>query len=172
MELWNLVFMQFNRDEQGRLTELPAKHVDTGMGFERIAAVLNGKKSNYATDVFIPLIKKIETLTKHRYGESSGLADSVFDVTSQEDIADVACRVVADHARTLTLAITDGILPSNEGRGYVVRRILRRAARYGRQYLDIHEPFLVQLVPAVVELMGKAFPELGQPGQVRRSDHI
>jgi alanyl-tRNA synthetase len=159
IELWNLVFIQFSRDGQGRLSPLPARHVDTGMGLERIGKILQGAKSNYATDLWIPIIKKIETLTKHRYGASSGL-DNRFDVLGEDDIGDVACRVVADHARTLTFAITDGVIPSNEGRGYVLRRILRRAARYGRQYLNIDGPFLTKLVPTVVELMGKAFPEL------------
>ncbi|MCE5325591.1 MAG: alanine--tRNA ligase [Planctomycetaceae bacterium] len=161
MEIWNLVFIQFNRDETRALTPLPAKHVDTGMGLERICMVLQGKSSNYATDLFVPLIEKIETLTTHRYGSNLGLKDR-FDVTSAEDLRDVACRVIADHARTLTFAIADGIIPSNEGRGYVLRRILRRAARYGRQYLDISGSFLVDLVPKVVEMMGKAFPELGK----------
>ena len=159
IEIWNLVFIQFNRGADGKLAPLPARHVDTGMGFERVSAVLAGKKSNYATDLFVPIIKQIETMTAHRYGSSSGLADR-FDVTSQDDIADVACRVIADHARTLVFAIADGVIPSNEGRGYVLRRILRRAARYGRQYLKIEGPFLVKLVPAIVEMMGGVFGEL------------
>jgi alanyl-tRNA synthetase len=159
VELWNLVFIQFNRDASGKLEPLPAKHVDTGMGFERVCRILQGKASSYATDLFVPIIKKLETFTAHRYGGGSGLADR-FDVTSERDIADVACRVVADHARCLTFAIADGVIPSNEGRGYVLRRILRRAARYGRQYLKIDGPFLCKLVPTIVELMGGAFPEL------------
>ena len=164
VELWNLVFMRYNRDESGKLSPLPAQHVDTGMGFERINFALAGKKSVYATDLFIPLIEKIETLTDHRYGANSGLDDR-FDVTSEKDLGDVACRVVADHIRALTFAISDGIIPSNEGRGYVLRRILRRAARYGREYLDIDKPFLAGLVPTVVELMGDAFGEIVQQGQ-------
>ncbi len=159
IEIWNLVFIQYNRDENGTLTPLPAQHVDTGMGFERISAVMQGKKSNYATDVFVPLIQKIEALSGHVYGGNSGLADR-YDVTSEEDPGDVACRVVADHARTLTFAITDGIMPGNEGRNYVVRRILRRAARYGRQSLGIDGPFLCDLVGHIVEQMGPIFPEL------------
>ncbi len=159
IEVWNLVFIQYNRDEQGVLSPLPAKHVDTGAGFERICALLQGKKSSYATDLFVPLIEKIETLTDHRYGASSGLADR-FDVVGEDEIADVACRVIADHARALVFAITDGVIPSNEGRGYVLRRILRRATRYGRQYLKIDGPFIVELVPTVVELMGGAFGEI------------
>ena len=161
VELWNLVFMQYNRDESGKLSPLPAQHVDTGMGFERINFALAGKRSVYATDLFIPLIEKIEALTDHRYGANSGLEDR-FDVTSEEDLGDVACRVVADHIRALTFAISDGIIPSNEGRGYVLRRILRRAARYGREYLNIEKPFLAGLVPTVVELMGEAFGEIAQ----------
>ena len=166
IEIWNLVFIQFDRDEAGKLSPLPASHVDTGMGFERVAAMLAGKKSNYATDLFVPLIEKIESLCGHRYGTSSGLADR-FDVTSEDDPADVACRVIADHARTLTFAIADGVMPSNEGRGYVLRRILRRAARYGRQNLGIEGPFLAGLVPTVVELMGETFPEIR-----RRQDYV
>jgi len=131
------------------------------MGLERIGKVLQGKKSNYATDLWIPIIEKIETLTDHRYGASSGLDDR-FDVLTEDDIGDVACRVVADHARTLVFAIADGVIPSNEGRGYVLRRILRRAARYGRQYLRIDGPFLARLVGTVVELMGQAFPEIAE----------
>jgi len=159
IEIWNLVFIQYNRDDAGTLSPLPAKHVDTGMGFERICAVLRGKKSNYATDLFVPLIEEIEGLTSHRYGSAAGAGDR-FDTSDMDNMGDVACRVVADHARTLAFAITDGILPSNEGRGYVLRRILRRAARYGRQYLGIEGPFLCKLVPKVVELMGGFFTEL------------
>ncbi len=161
IEIWNLVFIQFNRDAEGQLSPLPAKHVDTGMGFERIAMVLQEKTSNYATDVFRPIIEQIETLTDHRYGAGADLADR-FDVggEGQVHMGDVACRVLADHARTLTFAIADGILPSNDGRGYVIRRILRRAARYGRQYLDIEGPFLGKLVPTIVARFGEAFPEI------------
>ncbi|MBS3733931.1 MAG: alanine--tRNA ligase [Phycisphaerae bacterium] len=161
IEIWNLVFIQFNRDAEGNLSALPACHVDTGMGLERIAAVLQGKHSNYATDLFRPLIEKIETLTPHQYGWST-VKDGPgrFDTANVDDTGDVACRVIADHARTLTFAIADGVLPSNEGRGYVLRRILRRAARYGRQYLGIEGPFLCNLVPTVVEMMGEFFGEL------------
>ena len=164
IELWNLVFIQYNRADDGKLTPLPACHVDTGMGFERVCAVLAGKKSNYATDLFVPIIETIETLTNHRYGVSSGLADR-FDVTSADDIGDVACRVLADHARTLTFAIADGIIPDNEGRGYVLRRILRRAVRYGRQHLGIEGSVVTPLVPAVVELMSGMFGEIADRQQ-------
>jgi len=167
IEIWNLVFMQYNRGSDGKLTPLTATHVDTGMGFERICMVLQGKHSNYATDLFVPIIEKIETLTSHRYGSGAtkaGAADKAgsgrFDVADMDNITDVAFRVIADHARTLTFAIADGVLPSNDGRGYVLRRILRRACRYGRQYLNIEGTFLVELVDTVVGLMGDAFGEL------------
>ena len=164
IELWNLVFIQYSRGDDGKLTPLPACHVDTGAGFERVCAVLQGKKSNYATDLFVPIIEKIETLTDHRYGASSALADR-FDATGTDDLGDVACRVLADHARALTFAIADGIIPSNEGRGYVLRRILRRAVRYGRQRLGIDGAVVSPLVPTVVDMMGRMFPELAQRRQ-------
>ncbi|HOF17278.1 MAG TPA: alanine--tRNA ligase [Phycisphaerae bacterium] len=160
MEIWNLVFMQFNRGPDGKLSPLPATHVDTGMGLERIGMVLQGKKSNYATDLFVPIIEKIETLTSHRYG--AGKTDARFDACDGKNLRDVAFRAIADHARTLSFAIADGIVPSNEGRGYVLRRILRRAARYGRQELGIEGPFLCKLAPAVVAIMGDVFSELRQ----------
>jgi alanyl-tRNA synthetase len=149
IEIWNLVFIQFNRGGDGKLVPLPAKHVDTGMGFERVTAVLQGKKSNYETDVFTPIFAAIQKATGARgYG---GKLD---------DLIDTAYRVVADHLRALTFALTDGGHVSNEGSGYVLRRILRRAERYGRQYLGTTKPFICELVPTVVEVMGKAFPEL------------
>jgi alanyl-tRNA synthetase len=149
IEIWNLVFIQFNRDAAGKLTPLPAKHVDTGMGFERVCAVLQGKGSNYDTDVFTPIFAAIREVTGARpYG---GALD---------DRVDIAYRVVADHIRCLTFALTDGAVPSNEGRGYVLRRILRRAARHGRQTLGTGRPFLWRLAPTVVDLMGGVFPEL------------
>ena len=125
IEIWNLVFIQYNRTEDGQLEQLPARHVDTGMGFERLVAVLQGVKSNYDTDVFKPLLQAIDELTEVEYSSYDGIAH----------------RVIADQARGLTFAIADGALPSNEGRGYVLRRILRRAARYGRK-LNMHEPFI------------------------------
>ena len=149
MEIWNLVFIQFNRNADGSLSPLPAQHVDTGMGFERIAAVLQDKKSNYDTDVFTPLFDAIREIT--------GARPYAGDL---EDPIDVAYRVIADHIRCLTFALTDGAVPSNEGRGYVLRRILRRAVRHGRQTLGVEGDFLYKLVPTVVETMGDAFPEL------------
>lgn len=146
IEIWNLVFIQYNRDNSGVLHELPAKHVDTGMGFERVCAVLQKKNSNYDTDVFSPLIDKIAELSKIGYDEEENK---------------IPMRVIADHIRTLTFAITDGAVPSNEGRGYVLRRILRRAARYGRK-LNLNEPFLYTLVDVLVKNMGDAFPEIKQ----------
>ncbi|MBS3820243.1 MAG: alanine--tRNA ligase [Planctomycetes bacterium] len=161
IEIWNLVFIQFNRDASGTLAPLPAQHVDTGMGLERICAVLQGKKSNYATDLFTPIIEQVETLTQHVYGSDSDLPDR-FDVTDETRLGDVAMRVIADHIRTLTFAITDGILPGNEGRGYVLRSVLRRAAGFGRQHLGIEGEFLHTLVPTVVKMMKDAFPELAK----------
>jgi alanyl-tRNA synthetase len=149
IEIWNLVFIQFNRNPDKSLTPLPSKHVDTGMGFERVTAVLQGKDSNYDTDVFAPIFEAIRDVTKGpRYG---GRLD---------DLKDTAYRVIADHIRTLTFALTDGAMPSNEKRGYVLRSVLRRAERYGWQQLGTKEPFLFKLVPVVVELFGTAFPEL------------
>ncbi len=148
IELWNNVFMQFNRQDDGTLVELPAKSVDTGMGFERVLAVLQGKNSNYDTDLFQPIFRAIERVTGKTYG---GLP---------EDEADVAFRVCADHVRAFTAAVADGVTPSNEGRGYVLRRLVRRASRYGLQHLDAKEPFLFEVVATVVDVLGEAFPEM------------
>lgn len=148
IEIWNLVFIQYNRTEDGQLEQLPARHVDTGMGFERLVAVLQGVKSNYDTDVFKPLLQAIDELTEVEYSSYDGIAH----------------RVIADHARALTFAIADGALPSNEGRGYVLRRILRRAARYGRK-LNMHEPFIYKLVSVLADTMGDTFPELIEKNQ-------
>jgi alanyl-tRNA synthetase len=151
IEIWNLVFIQYNRDQNGVLSDLPAKHVDTGAGFERIVAVMQNKNSNYDTDVFMPILDEIGKLV---------------GVSYQKTKDQIAYRVIADHIRMLTFSIADGGLPSNEGRGYVMRRILRRAARYGRN-LNIHEPFLYKLVPGLVAHMGDAYPELKE-----RQDHV
>ncbi len=156
IEIWNLVFIQFNRGADGKLTPLPAKHVDTGMGFERVTAVLQGKGSNYDTDVFAPIFAAIQKVTGAP--AYSG---------KLEDLRDTAYRVIGDHIRTLTFALTDGAQIGNLGRDYVLKRILRRAERYGRQYLGATKPFLAELVPTVVETMGQAFPELKRdPGKV------
>jgi len=144
MEIWNLVFIQYNRDSKGVLTDLPAKHVDTGMGFERICAVMQGKNSNYDTDVFTPIIKRIEEVTGQAYHSES---------------KQIAMRVIADHIRMLTFAIADGAIPGNEGRGYVLRRILRRALRFGRN-LAMREPFLWRVVETLTKTMGDIFPEI------------
>jgi len=149
IELWNLVFIQYDKDESGKLTLLPEKHVDTGLGLERAVAVLQGKGSNYRTDLFLPIMERIGDITKQSFDDESVLP---------------AFRVVADHIRALTFAITDGAIPSNEGRGYVIRRILRRAARYGRE-LGMHEPFIYRLVSAIVDAMGEAYPEIEERAQ-------
>ena len=145
IEIWNLVFMQYNRKSDGSLDELPAKCVDTGMGFERVCAVLQGKKSNYDTDVFAPLISAVSALCGKPYAD--GTEDAV------------AMRVIADHLRTLSFAIADGVMPSNDGRGYVLRRLLRRAARYGRK-IGLTKPFLCSLFPTLETQMAPHFPEL------------
>jgi alanyl-tRNA synthetase len=149
IELWNLVFIQFNRAEGGKLSPLSAKYVDTGAGLERVTAVLQNKKSNYDTDLFSPVTDRLAEMTGKKFTSQLG------------NKTDNAFRVIADHIRALTFAITDGATPSNEGRGYVIRRILRRAARFGRE-LNLHEPFLYKLVPAVGGALGEAFPEILQ----------
>lgn len=151
IEIWNLVFIQYNRDEEGKLHELPAKHVDTGMGFERVCAVLQKKNSNYDTDVFSPLINEISKISNVKYDK-------------EEDR--IPMRVIADHIRALTFAIADGAVPGNEGRGYVLRRILRRASRYGRK-LNLNQPFLYKLVDVLALTMGDVFPEI-----IEKKDYI
>jgi len=151
IELWNLVFIQYERDSAKKLHPLPAKHVDTGAGFERLVAVLQKQNSNYDTDVFIPLL--------HRIGDLVG-------IPYEKSAEKMAYRVIADHVRMLTFSIADGGFPSNEGRGYVMRRILRRASRYARK-LEMHDPFIYKLVDTVVSLLGETYPEIGE-----RSEHI
>ena len=146
VEVWNLVFIEFNRKASGALEKLPEQHVDTGMGFERLCMVVQGVQSNYDTDVFTPLIREIETRTATAYGKN-------------EEI-DIAIRVIADHLRAVSFSIADGQLPSNNGAGYVIRRILRRAIRYGYTFLDQKEPFIFALVDTLTDQMGAAFPEL------------
>ncbi len=152
IEIWNLVFIQYNRKSSGELENLPAKHIDTGMGFERLCMVVQGKKSNYDTDIFQTLINKIENISGKTYGKNTD--------------TDIAMRVIADHLRAVAFSITDGQLPSNTGAGYVIRRILRRAVRYAYSFLDIKEPFINQLVNTLAENMGSAFPELKTQKQI------
>ena len=146
VEIWNLVFMQYNRKANGSLEDLPNKHIDTGMGFERLCMVLQNVQSNYDTDVFTPIIREIETITNTKYGKN--------------EKQDVAIRVISDHVRAVAFSIADGQLPSNTGAGYVIRRILRRAVRYGFTFLDKKEPFIYRLVDILSKKMGTAFPEI------------
>jgi len=146
IEIWNLVFIQFNRKADNSLEQLPAKHVDTGMGFERLCMVVQGKQSNYDTDVFQPIIAEIAKLTNVKYGDNKQ--------------SDIAMRVIADHLRTISFAIADGQIPENNKAGYVIRRILRRAVRYGYTFLNQKEPFINKLVPVLVANMGHQYPEL------------
>ncbi len=146
IEIWNLVFIQYNRKADGSLEQLPAQHVDTGMGFERLCMVMQGKKSNYDTDIFQDIIKEISAITGKKYGEN--------------DRWDVAMRVIADHLRAVSFSIADGQIPSNNKAGYVIRRILRRAVRYGYTNLEMEEPFIYHLVPVLVKKMGDSYPEL------------
>ncbi len=153
IELWNLVFIQYNRRSDGTLEELPSKHVDTGMGLERVVSVLQGKTSNYDTDLFTPILKKLQEMTGCAY----------------EGDAAIAMRVIADHLRALSFAIGDGVMPSNDGRGYVLRRLLRRAARYGRK-IGLKDPFMCELFPVLAAEMGGVFPELNiQREQILRA---
>ena len=146
IEIWNLVFMQYNRKADGSLEPLPAKVIDTGMGFERLTMAVQGKTSNYDTDVFQPIIAKIGEITGVAYGNDTR--------------KDIAKRVIADHIRTIAFSITDGQLPSNAKAGYVIRRILRRAVRYGYTFLNMHDAFMHKLVPTLIDVMGDAYPEL------------
>ncbi len=146
IEIWNIVFMQYNRKADGTLEPLPQKVIDTGMGFERLVRILNGKQSNYDTDIFQPLLKSIGELSGFKYGQS--------------EKTDIAMRVIADHIRAIAFSIADGQLPGNAKAGYVIRRILRRAVRYGYTFLNFQEPFLYKLLPALIQEMGEAYPEL------------
>lgn len=156
IEVWNNVFMEFNRKADGSLEKLPAQHVDTGMGFERLVRVLQGKQSNYDTDVFKPLLDKIEELSSLNYNPQNENDPA----NKEQRTINIAMRVIADHIRAISFSIADGQLPSNTGAGYVIRRILRRAIRYGYQSLDLKVPFMNQLVPVLANQMGQAFPEL------------
>ncbi len=154
IEIWNNVFMEFMRKADKSLEKLPAQHVDTGMGFERLVRVLQGKQSNYDTDVFTPLLNKIEELSGLRYKPVDE------ENHKKQQIVNIAMRVIADHIRTISFSIADGQLPSNTGAGYVIRRILRRAIRYGYQSLNIKEPFMYRIVPTLAHQLGEQFPEL------------
>jgi alanyl-tRNA synthetase len=147
LEIWNLVFMQFNRDPDGKMAPLPKPSIDTGMGLERVVSVIQNVKTNFDTDLILPIIKKVEHLSERRFGES------VDD--------DVAMKVIADHSRAAAFLIGDGVLPSNEGRGYVLRRIMRRAIRYGRN-IGLTQPFLDQTAEVVFDIMKSAYPELSE----------
>ncbi|MBT8320970.1 MAG: alanine--tRNA ligase [Eudoraea sp.] len=162
IEVWNLVFIQYNRKSNGQLEPLPERHVDTGMGFERLCMVLQGVKSNYDTDIFQPLIQALERFAGVSYGK--------------DESTDVAIRVISDHIRAVAFSIADGQLPSNTGAGYVIRRILRRAIRYGFTFLNIQEPFIYKLTPVLTDSMGEAFPELSDQRQlienvIREEEH-
>jgi alanyl-tRNA synthetase len=179
IEIWNLVFIQFNANPDGTFAPLPQRHVDTGMGFERVTAIIQGTKnlidfsgtiSNYETDIFRPIFDELEQLSGKKYASTIPTVGRLYETPSAADTAalqnqneqekiDIAFRVIADHIRALSFAIADGINPSNEGRGYVLRRILRRAVRYGRS-LDFHEPFFFKLVDIVAKTMGDVFPEV------------
>ncbi|MEO5585356.1 MAG: alanine--tRNA ligase, partial [Flavobacteriales bacterium] len=160
IEIWNNVFMQYERKADGSLHPLPAKHVDTGMGFERLCMVLQGKRSNYDTDVFQPLIQALATSCGVEYGAGISAIPGQARNDRSGEKSDIAMRVIADHLRAIAFAIADGQLPSNTGAGYVIRRILRRAVRYGYSFLGLHEPFIHALVPVLVAQMGEQFPEL------------
>src|SRR5271170_5491113 len=167
IEIWNLVFIQFNANPDGTFSPLPARHVDTGMGFERVTSIIQGtngfkdfanaKISNYETDIFRPIFDALEKLSGKKYGSTLPKSGSAGE--SEQEKIDVAFRVIADHIRTLSFAIADGIQPGNNDRNYVLRRILRRAVRYGRT-LDFHEPFFFKLVDVLAETMGDVFPEI------------
>lgn len=155
VEIWNNVFMEFNRKADGSLEKLPAQHVDTGMGFERLCMALQGVTSNYDTDVFTPLIEEVEKITGYNY-----TSNEVKNISEEQDKTNIAIRVVVDHVRAVAFAIADGQLPSNTGAGYVIRRILRRAIRYGFTFLDTKEPFIYKLVAVLANQMGEFFPEI------------
>ena len=161
VEIWNNVFMEFNRKADGSLEKLPAKHVDTGMGFERLCMALQGKTSNYDTDVFMPLIEKVEKITGFKY-----TSDEVKNISETQNKTNIAIRVIVDHVRAVAFAIADGQLPSNTGAGYVIRRILRRAIRYGFTFLNAKEPFINKLVEVLADQMGEYFPEIKSQQQL------
>jgi len=161
VEIWNNVFMEFNRKADGSLEKLPAQHVDTGMGFERLCMALQGKTSNYDTDVFTPLIEKVEQITGLKY-----TSNEIKNISEEQNKTNIAIRVVVDHVRAVAFAIADGQLPSNTGAGYVIRRILRRAIRYGFTFLGTKEPFINKLVEVLANQMGEFFPEIKSQQQL------
>ncbi|EKT3964618.1 alanine--tRNA ligase [Flavobacterium psychrophilum] len=161
VEIWNNVFMEFNRKADGSLEKLPAQHVDTGMGFERLCMALQGKTSNYDTDVFTPLIEKVTQITGYKY-----TSNEVKNISEEQNKTNIAIRVIVDHVRAVAFAIADGQLPSNTGAGYVIRRILRRAIRYGFTFLDTKEPFITKLVAVLASQMGEFFPEIKSQQQL------
>jgi alanyl-tRNA synthetase len=161
VEIWNNVFMEFNRKADGSLEKLPAQHVDTGMGFERLCMAMQNVTSNYDTDVFTPLIAKVEEITGLKY-----TSNEVKNISEEQNKTNIAIRVVVDHVRAVAFAIADGQLPSNTGAGYVIRRILRRAIRYGFTFLDTKEPFINKLVPVLANQMGEFFPEIKSQQQL------
>ena len=161
VEIWNNVFMEFNRKADGSLEKLPAQHVDTGMGFERLCMAMQKVTSNYDTDVFTPLIAKVEEITGLKY-----TSNEVKNISNTQEKTNIAIRVVVDHVRAVAFAIADGQLPSNTGAGYVIRRILRRAIRYGFTFLDTKEPFINKLVPVLANQMGEFFPEIKSQEQL------
>ncbi|WP_372474298.1 alanine--tRNA ligase [Capnocytophaga sp. ARDL2] len=161
VEIWNNVFMEFNRKADGSLEKLPAKHVDTGMGFERLCMAMQGVTSNYDTDVFTPLIQKVEEITGLKYTNNE-----VKNISDEQNKINIAIRVIVDHIRAVAFAIADGQLPSNNGAGYVIRRILRRAIRYGFTFLNKKEPFIYELVAVLAKQMGEAFPEIAKQEQL------
>jgi alanyl-tRNA synthetase len=161
VEIWNNVFMEFNRKADESLEKLPAQHVDTGMGFERLCMALQGKTSNYDTDVFTPLIEKVEQITGLKY-----TSNEVKNISEEQNKTNIAIRVIVDHVRAVAFAIADGQLPSNTGAGYVIRRILRRAIRYGFTFLNTKEPFIYKLVEVLANQMGEFFPEIKKQQQL------
>ncbi|MBC7524860.1 MAG: alanine--tRNA ligase [Flavobacterium sp.] len=165
VEIWNNVFMEFNRKADGSLEKLPAQHVDTGMGFERLCMALQGKTSNYDTDVFTPLIAKVEAITGFKYLPNK-VSLSAVEVLEEQNKTNIAIRVIVDHIRAVAFAIADGQLPSNTGAGYVIRRILRRAIRYGFTFLNTKEPFIYKLVEVLANQMGEFFPEIKSQQQL------
>jgi alanyl-tRNA synthetase len=165
VEIWNNVFMEFNRKADGSLEKLPAQHVDTGMGFERLCMALQGKTSNYDTDVFTPLIEKVEQITGLKYTPNDVTLSGV-EESEEQNKTNIAIRVIVDHVRAVAFAIADGQLPSNTGAGYVIRRILRRAIRYGFTFLNTKEPFINKLVEVLANQMGEFFPEIKSQQQL------